>query len=978
MPAGFEPFDPPISQGLAAHNCAPAIAEWTHSALADEALAVTGQRLTMHSGQELGRDTRFVIFSQTRASGPRLGDAQIQALRGESAILTLPASLPTGAYLLWPENSAGRGRPVLVNRTELWWLGPDQAGRGEKISAFGRNLQLGTALPAVYVQSHSGSFGAYARVLSHQPYKVDFELPLQLPYGPCKVWVHNGHGARLGWSSPVDLEAGPAPAWNGPELDAKNPSFAGGAKGDGITDDRPALQAALDAAGLQGGSTLRLPAGNYAVSGTLRLSPGTRLKGQGAALSRLSCRPGFGGDQFLLGATDCALEDLGVQAAGTRRPGMKMLFMRGCRRLALRRLEVHSPGMQALDLSDSSLVLVQDCRFTGGNHQNSALFMAQARQVLIERCGFYGTYDANVLVEAWSSQELAMQHSSAQDFDSGSNTGWAQGRFFYGNQIYGSQRLVYLGENQSRDLAVRPGFQNSNSGEQMLWEGNFTKHAAHPLSAGRDSLILPGLPKELGSRHLAVVLRGRGLGQHRLITSYDQATGLLKVSPPWQLPPDRDSLVAVASGVEKCVLYRNSLQGKADYASRFSASSGIQPYGNSFDFIADSNAIERVRTGISSWSRAETNQVLARPSIEPCYFNLYKSNRISAVLSGALSIMSGWEASWSGDPGVMYLGNIFRGNHMEGAVTAFELSKGGQSLPPGRPMDMNAFEGNTGLGLSLGFDCRATDDARPLGAGLGCTLFYKNDLAAGPAPGSTGIRFGLGQEPVLRLNRWTRFQAPYGGDRPGPVISAPFLMSEIPVPGGVGSLVVWNAGTAGLSLSMDSSQQWLNLGASSAVLDDENSSFTFTYSAQPPGSAGPCGDVRLRAGSLARTLQVCLESRQEAVADSCVPELFPPKGDAGQAPSPGPGESYIYPSPAKGSFSTLAYRMAHPGRARISVYNELGRLVDQVEQEQPAGPCASRISTGSFAPGVYLYSISLHYASGESAQLPPRKFSVVR
>ncbi|MCX6903864.1 MAG: glycosyl hydrolase family 28 protein [Verrucomicrobia bacterium] len=49
-----------------------------------------------------------------------------------------------------------------------------------------------------------------------------------------------------------------------------------GAKGDGKSDDRPALQSALDACAQAGGGTVRLPPGNY-LSGALRLAGGVTL-----------------------------------------------------------------------------------------------------------------------------------------------------------------------------------------------------------------------------------------------------------------------------------------------------------------------------------------------------------------------------------------------------------------------------------------------------------------------------------------------------------------------------------------------------------------------------------------------------------------------------------------------------------------------------------------------------------------------------
>jgi hypothetical protein len=63
-------------------------------------------------------------------------------------------------------------------------------------------------------------------------------------------------------------------------VNVKDPQYAGGAKGDGTTDDTAALQAAATAAG---GKTLYFPAGTYRITGTVNITTaGTTVIGDGA------------------------------------------------------------------------------------------------------------------------------------------------------------------------------------------------------------------------------------------------------------------------------------------------------------------------------------------------------------------------------------------------------------------------------------------------------------------------------------------------------------------------------------------------------------------------------------------------------------------------------------------------------------------------------------------------------------------------
>lgn len=65
-------------------------------------------------------------------------------------------------------------------------------------------------------------------------------------------------------------------------INAKSPAYGGGAKGDGTTDDRAAIQAAIDTAAGSGGGTVYLPKGTYRIGNALVLKTGVYLRGAGA------------------------------------------------------------------------------------------------------------------------------------------------------------------------------------------------------------------------------------------------------------------------------------------------------------------------------------------------------------------------------------------------------------------------------------------------------------------------------------------------------------------------------------------------------------------------------------------------------------------------------------------------------------------------------------------------------------------------
>ncbi|QNM83813.1 right-handed parallel beta-helix repeat-containing protein [Sphingomonas sabuli] len=108
-----------------------------------------------------------------------------------------------------------------------------------------------------------------------------------------------------------------------------------GARGDGVSDDRPAIQAAIDAAAKAGGGTVYFPAGTYIASRTgetavaITLKSGVTLQGAGVR-SVLKLRDGDGG--HLVNATrerNCGVRDMVLDGNRLRQPSSGHGFRSG-------------------------------------------------------------------------------------------------------------------------------------------------------------------------------------------------------------------------------------------------------------------------------------------------------------------------------------------------------------------------------------------------------------------------------------------------------------------------------------------------------------------------------------------------------------------------------------------------------------------------------------------------------------------------
>ncbi|HET6262545.1 MAG TPA: glycosyl hydrolase family 28-related protein, partial [Chloroflexia bacterium] len=552
------------------------MAEWTRTAGADESVVLTGYQLSRFSGAEEGKDSRFRIY----AAGGVVRDALIQRLDGDKAIITLDKGLPSwGMYLIWPGNDAGWGAPIAVNKTEAWWL-QDQAAPGMTVSVFGRNLAKGNTEGTnnAYVYLKGSGASGWATVTKVNPYKVEFTVPSSFTAGTYEVWVHNGHGGEYGWSRPLKLTVVASSqhvlsrSW-GAVYNVKDY----GAQGNGVSDDRAAINRALAAAGTSG-ATVYFPSGTYMVSGKLDLSSNTRWLGDkdpgGKPASTIKLMPGFASGTFgLMGGNNLRMnvfENLRLLRDGKDLQGRELVDMRGAQMLWWNNCEIDARGDNAVRLqgSGSSYIYLDKTTFIGGEDQwGNVIYIDGLRQFFANNCTFLMTRDCGAAMMNRGIIESSVTGCIIQDLDNSTTdgSGWGKGRIWSSIGAAGAQYHQYFASNQGKGLGTRrsgPNLPDNNSGEIFLWEANSTMFSGYPTSAGSNTVnfanTVPnrdwtGVPRIMG----LTIIEGKGMGQFRLITA--QSGGALTVDQPWEVVPDGSSKILIGPYVERIVLYKNSL-----------------------------------------------------------------------------------------------------------------------------------------------------------------------------------------------------------------------------------------------------------------------------------------------------------------------------------------------------------------------------------------------------------------------------------
>ena len=175
--------------------------------------------------------------------------------------------------------------------------------------------------------------------------------------------------------------------------------------------------------------------------------------------------------------------------------------------------------------------------------------LAVRSQVFIDHCNFYGTYDVFMFIDEWGAQEVSLTNCTAQDQDNTKPWGWAIGRFYSGNGIWGTSRNTYIGNNTTTGLTSRPGPEGNQ--DTAGWPDALPLFTGSPTAATATTVTFTtSMPSSYsGQFFFAVVTAGTGMGQWRNITAN---TGtVLTVNPAWTVQPTNGSTVIVGEEADQ-------------------------------------------------------------------------------------------------------------------------------------------------------------------------------------------------------------------------------------------------------------------------------------------------------------------------------------------------------------------------------------------------------------------------------------------
>jgi hypothetical protein len=511
---------------------------------------------------------------------------------------------------VWVKNGRHLSKPVFLNRARVVTVEYEELMPRQSFRLFGRNLYLNGYKPAVYLVATQGRDSLPAVAQVKDAYILEVTAPETIKKGVrYKIYITNGAGGRWGQTQADELVTGSAAApdpfglevpwgadftfahniWN-VKTDSRLPIKA---VGNGLADDRGALQAAIDLANKSGGGVVYLPAGTYrldipAGSGLVMRS-NIVLKGDGPSSTII--RYGFGTsppypDPIGKGGwPDTTTEGVAIlwplntSLTGLYNLAIQNVNTSGRWRHSLKNMQppIKKPGAAGsrffaagcrFDLSVAwglswgyvDRMLITDCHFESAAqvtwpwlwHCNGSTNFVVRNNIVRYSAGRFGFNESyNGIIENNHITRLG-DLQTAKGESGGFNIDYASDIVLLNNRMDVSGRNI----------------EYHNQGETILSQGGQPKQMDTGVASGATAIGLTDKRKKWGpiktvtlnSADAIAIVAGKGMGQWRRITTNNENT--VTVDRPWEVVPDHSShYVIMRWSAEDWLVKDNVLEG---------------------------------------------------------------------------------------------------------------------------------------------------------------------------------------------------------------------------------------------------------------------------------------------------------------------------------------------------------------------------------------------------------------------------------
>ena len=594
---------------------------------------------------------------------PNEPPADVGDLYGRQYVLSpqvIGGKLQGEVQVFWVRTASGTSAPFVVNRPEVFFVEFAEVAPGQECRVFGRNMvqSFYPPKPRIYLLDRVskkarlcewGNRFDYQGHLNYQlPYELRFKVPETVPDGSYELWVHAGVNTGLhGFGGPATLSVKRGRSAERPLVRVEDH----GAKGDGLSDDSPALERAVAAAWTGGGTVFFRP-GEYLLSRTLRVPPGVDLRGLRPTDCRLVVDPKRVPFAAVL-PTEALAGKAGEAVAFRRLDGPPMIYLVSrstVENLGLVAEEpVYWPIAAARSREPVEAVAVRNCEIVNTHAPwitdkwrpgtGCVAILGYAKNCEVRGCRLRGMSGIAHIGTGYQCRTIDNHYTPISGPFGTSGMGWMIGVhcLVEGNVCDGSNRGFTCGPwfgPIERNFIARNGVINGGSvegaGESFLFEGpdvGLENWFGKPSATGPDWLEQQDQPWKLDAvkGRVALVVHGRGLGQWRRVQRNTENRVVL--DRPWSVMPDRESLVVVRQFFMQNVLVNNYCRDVVG---------GIDFYGGAIE-----NTVERFvsqRAGAVWWYAAHVADPKQRLPFGPCWYNEARNCRFMNARGVALDV----------------------------------------------------------------------------------------------------------------------------------------------------------------------------------------------------------------------------------------------------------------------------------------------------------------------------------------------------
>ena len=591
--------------------------------------------------------------------------------------VTIPSNEKYGAYGIFVENNNGTSGIKMVNIPQVWWIGFTDVNAGDKLSIYGENLTTNNGDKSnVYLID--GDKYYKMNVLFADPYKVTVEIPKGLENEKSySIRLHNGHGGELAWCETNEKIIFKSQKINNGTGNIINVVDYGAKPDDKDNNDSSAIQKAINAADID--DTIYFPAGTYLMKKGVSVDKPLKFIGEGADKVKIVMHnkaQSDNGTLFYCVVGCVEFSELSFEDVRTAKFSLSFirfrsdsylngscnLYIHNCKFIqsTVAKACSHQPVIVA---SEATNILIRNNYFevTGVIFSNviKKMIITDNEVCGVSYCGPY--YNQNEFL-IWNTDMFDCSNNKiyGKDLlidDSGELKDGDQtaGRSFALQQ---DCRNGYISHNDME----RVGLYHDNAGEQIMLEDIANIYEGGVKSADLNTVSLSGVPIKVPSAGKSVVLitKGKGVGQYRYITGYRSQK--LTLSESWDIIPNATSRIMIFNSFSNFAIHNNTIDGFTNHNEAYTATCGIQAYGNIINCFITNNEFQNMGYGtcITTHYRHQDNINMT----SGIYWTQHDYNKIDNVTIGVRYTTENMQNNPNDDEITLYLtfGNTLRGN----------------------------------------------------------------------------------------------------------------------------------------------------------------------------------------------------------------------------------------------------------------------------------------------------------------------------